>query len=311
VEGEAVINGYLGISDGILTIVLAMNSAISSALTTPNSTIRKVSPHPTMPDVPHRYRKLVSLHEDDTATVSALYPAVDISTTYGVLSGVFTKRTPLPSWGPTSGPRKPPRARFTAAFPTISNRERDTSACCCPRQLLHQCRVHPDQLHGRLRRRALFANATSASFQAPHPITPVAFQNATPGTVYSVNISAGCNADITFRLDGSGSVNSTTCVNHAPAAQDAAVSTKQNTPLHSAVIAMDQDNDPLTYHIVAQGTRGSATMDAATGAYTYTPQPGVTGTDNFTFVANDGKLDSNIATVTITIVPMHLRSSPA
>ena len=34
---------------------------------------------------------------------------------------------------------------------------------------------------------------------------------------------------------------------------------------------------------------------------TYTPRSGFTGSDSFTFVANDGVADSNVATVSITV----------
>jgi hypothetical protein len=34
---------------------------------------------------------------------------------------------------------------------------------------------------------------------------------------------------------------------------------------------------------------------------TYTPNPGFVGTDTFTYTANDGMVDSNVATVTITV----------
>src|SRR5262249_44862134 len=42
---------------------------------------------------------------------------------------------------------------------------------------------------------------------------------------------------------------------------------------------------------------------AATGAYSYTPPTAFTGTTTFTFKANDGSIDSNTATVTITVAP--------
>jgi hypothetical protein len=38
-----------------------------------------------------------------------------------------------------------------------------------------------------------------------------------------------------------------------------------------------------------------------TGAYSYAPALNYNGTDSFTFKANDGSLDSNVATVAITI----------
>ena len=37
------------------------------------------------------------------------------------------------------------------------------------------------------------------------------------------------------------------------------------------------------------------------GSFTYTPNAGFVGTDSFTYKASDGKLDSNLATVTITV----------
>src|SRR5262249_1339866 len=39
------------------------------------------------------------------------------------------------------------------------------------------------------------------------------------------------------------------------------------------------------------------------GSFTYTPDPDYNGPDSFTFKANDGSLDSNIATVSITVTP--------
>jgi len=53
---------------------------------------------------------------------------------------------------------------------------------------------------------------------------------------------------------------------------------------------------------VSNGTLGTATItNPATGAVVYTPSPGATGIDTFTFVANDGRADSNVGTVTILI----------
>ena len=48
--------------------------------------------------------------------------------------------------------------------------------------------------------------------------------------------------------------------------------------------------------------------NANTGAFTYTPHPNTTGTDTFTFKVNDGTVDSNIASVHVTITP-HVRIS--
>src|ERR1019366_4121676 len=55
--------------------------------------------------------------------------------------------------------------------------------------------------------------------------------------------------------------------------------------------------DPLTYTVLSQPGQGALTGTPPN--LTYTPTPGFLGTDSFTFKANDGFLDSNIATVTV------------
>ena len=63
--------------------------------------------------------------------------------------------------------------------------------------------------------------------------------------------------------------------------------------------ATDAANDPLTYSIVTQPAHGVLTGTAPNLNYTATA--GYAGQDAFTFKVNDGKVDSNIATVTITV----------
>jgi len=67
----------------------------------------------------------------------------------------------------------------------------------------------------------------------------------------------------------------------------------------------DQEGDALAYSIVTNGTKGMAVItNVSIGAYTYTANVGSSGTDTFTFKANDGFADSNTATVTVTIIPV-------
>jgi ELWxxDGT repeat protein len=91
-------------------------------------------------------------------------------------------------------------------------------------------------------------------------------------------------------------------LNFAPIAVGTTVSTGFGTPVLGTLSATDADGDALTYSIVTNGGKGSATItNAATGAFMYTPNVGATGVDSFTFKANDGKVDSIVVTVTITI----------
>jgi hypothetical protein len=89
-------------------------------------------------------------------------------------------------------------------------------------------------------------------------------------------------------------------VNHAPVAQNQTVFVQQNTATAITLAATDQDNDPLTYSVVGIPTHGS--LSGTPPALTYTPTNGYTGPDSFTFRANDSLLNSNTATVSITIL---------
>ncbi|MBF0368930.1 MAG: S-layer homology domain-containing protein [Magnetococcales bacterium] len=62
------------------------------------------------------------------------------------------------------------------------------------------------------------------------------------------------------------------------------------------------DDDGLTFHVDLQGTLGEVVMTAETGAFEYTPVADANGSDSFTFHVSDGILDSDTATITVTIV---------
>ncbi|MBF0132833.1 MAG: tandem-95 repeat protein [Magnetococcales bacterium] len=72
--------------------------------------------------------------------------------------------------------------------------------------------------------------------------------------------------------------------------------------LNGTLAVSNADGDSLAYRIITQGTKGTVTMtNAATGAYTYIPNPGAYGTDTFTFIVNDGIADSEAVTATVNI----------
>ncbi len=91
-----------------------------------------------------------------------------------------------------------------------------------------------------------------------------------------------------------------TPVNDAPVAADDSATTDEDTPLSESVSADDIDSSSLTYSLVAQAANGTVTVNAD-GSFTYTPNADYNGADSFTFKANDGELDSNTATVSITV----------
>ncbi|HET8529293.1 MAG TPA: Ig-like domain-containing protein, partial [Gaiellaceae bacterium] len=88
--------------------------------------------------------------------------------------------------------------------------------------------------------------------------------------------------------------------NRAPVAADAAVAVKTNEQTPIVLNATDADEDGLAFAVVAQPAHG--TLSAVEGnVVEYTPAAGFTGSDSFTFRANDGTVDSNVATVSITV----------
>jgi len=134
--------------------------------------------------------------------------------------------------------------------------------------------------------------------------------NATTGAfTYTPNANANGEESFTFIANDS-SVNSATTTatisvsvdNDVPLALAGNITTTEDAAVNGQLSASDIDGDALTFSIATNGSLGVATItNAATGAYTYTPNTGMAGTDSFGFYVNDGALNSNVATVTVTI----------
>jgi VCBS repeat-containing protein len=99
---------------------------------------------------------------------------------------------------------------------------------------------------------------------------------------------------------------SITVGNQQPVAGNDAETTSAGTALAlpaPGVLAFsyDGDDDPLTAVLIAGPANAASFSLNADGSYSYTPAPGFTGTDSFTYAANDGLTNSAPATVTITV----------
>lgn len=92
-------------------------------------------------------------------------------------------------------------------------------------------------------------------------------------------------------------------VNHVPVADAVNASTNENTEKTITLIGTDSDGDSLSYTKVTDPTHGSVSFN--NNIATYTPTNGYTGADSFTYKVNDGTVDSNIATVTISVETMN------
>jgi hypothetical protein len=94
-------------------------------------------------------------------------------------------------------------------------------------------------------------------------------------------------------------------LNDPPVANDDAYTTNENTMLDVPAPGVlsndsDPDGDPITAIKVTDPSHGTVTLNSD-GSFTYVPDTDFSGPDSFTYKANDGSLDSNTATVTITV----------
>ena len=83
-----------------------------------------------------------------------------------------------------------------------------------------------------------------------------------------------------------------------PVANDMSASTGEDTPINITLAASDPEGESLTYTILEVN---NATVTLNGNVANYTPDTNFNGTDTFTYYANDGTSDSNIATVTMTV----------
>ncbi len=88
--------------------------------------------------------------------------------------------------------------------------------------------------------------------------------------------------------------------NEPPVANDQSETTPSK-PLQIVLEASDPEFDDLTYTIVSAPSHGTLTA-CSSGFCTYTGTAGYLGPDSFTWKANDGTSDSNVATFSITVV---------
>jgi subtilisin family serine protease/subtilisin-like proprotein convertase family protein len=104
---------------------------------------------------------------------------------------------------------------------------------------------------------------------------------------------------------------------YAPVAQDATLSTQQNSPVSVNLLAHTYDTDG-TYtipqnalNIISQPAHGTLSVDPQTGQVVYTPNSGFSGTDAFTYTVHDNNISatnpngvaSRTATVMINVTP--------
>jgi len=100
-----------------------------------------------------------------------------------------------------------------------------------------------------------------------------------------------------------------TAVNDAPSAISQQVAATAGTSRAITLTAQDVDGDPLTYNLVSVPTQG--TLSGTPPNLTYLPNANAAGSDSFGFRVSDGKTNSNIATVSISVTATPVVSNRA
>ncbi len=95
-----------------------------------------------------------------------------------------------------------------------------------------------------------------------------------------------------------------TAVNDAPRAKPLQLTTREDTAGAGQLEASDADGDAVTWTLSRPPARGTATVDAKSGAVTYTPKPDLNGADGFSVTVSDGTASAS-AEVSVAVAPVN------
>ncbi|MBU2179585.1 MAG: tandem-95 repeat protein, partial [Gammaproteobacteria bacterium] len=91
--------------------------------------------------------------------------------------------------------------------------------------------------------------------------------------------------------------------NEAPVATDSAATGAEDSQIRLTLTAQDANQDELTFEIVVQPQHGTATVEGS--SLVYTPEQDFNGTDSIGYIAKDGLLSSNPATISLNVTAVN------
>jgi len=144
-----------------------------------------------------------------------------------------------------------------------------------------------------------FADVTPGTYQV-RQLAPPDYAHTLPNgeAVYTVELLADEQVlDLEFGVVG----------NEPPTATENAFATDEDLPLHASIPGVligdvDPDGDVLTARLIRGPLHATLTLQTD-GSFVYVPEEDFFGQDTFTYVANDGWIDSAPATITINVQP--------
>jgi VCBS repeat-containing protein len=136
--------------------------------------------------------------------------------------------------------------------------------------------------------------------------TPIASFSGTDSFTYTISDGQGGTSTATVTVTVTGA-------NNPPVSNGQSVTTPEDTATVITLSATDANNNTLAFAVVTAPTHGtlgtlgapSCAAGTCTAQVTYTPAANYNGADSFTFKANDGLADSNVATVSLTITAVN------
>ena len=273
VEGRAVINGYIAVNDTTMKVVLAheVGHLIGLDHTQLDNSQGLVSSSPSNYPLmyPIAYRGYSSLHEDDIAAVSALYPDVTLGSVYGQLTGSFTQAngTPIPGaniWAKEVSTNQV----FSVVSDYLIQNTGYFKLLLPPGSYTLHAEVIQTEFTAGSSIGPYSETSSGLSFQPPLynsgvAIAPVVLGGNTPTQLV---ISAGCVMSATFKMDGTGSVGGNCSVDNLSPTVPAGLSA---TPVSSTQINLSwtasTDNVGVTGYKVYRG--GTLIGSPATTSY--------------------------------------------
>jgi hypothetical protein len=213
IEGQAVINGARSVSDSTMTIVIAheLGHLIGLDHSQLDATQGLASSnYPLM--YPIATRTVSTLHDDDAAAVSSLYPDPSVSGSYGTLTGNFRLAdgaTAVRGANIWARQVQNPSRVLSSVSDYLKQGTGYFSMLLPPgTYTLHAEAIASDFNGGSSVGPYADSYPSDLSFQPPlyvsgAPMAPVTLGNASP---VQFTITAGCTANANFRIDGIGSV---------------------------------------------------------------------------------------------------------
>jgi hypothetical protein len=317
-EGEAIINGKISVTDAVLTNVVAheVGHLIGLDHTQLDSSQGLASSnYPLM--YPVAYRSLYSLHEDDAAAVSAIYPDTTVTTTYGELTGTLLTAGGTPVQGANVVAQG--TGGTVGVFSSVSDYREEGSGyfrfLLPPGTYNLRAEAIDPSFDGGSSVGPHSEDWTRPSFQPPlyavggtsvaAPTGPMATVTLGGGTPTAITITAGCAGTATFRLNGTGLVGGNCVPVGPPPGAPTQVSPTGSITTTTPVYTWNAVSGATSYNLLVQNTGGvavnapftasAAGCAAGTGTCSVTPSTALANGTSYNWFVNAVNAGGNSA----------------